>query len=453
MGIIPSKNISEQINSLGRKLKGSSKPMNGWLAISPLIVFLAVYLLSSIIAQDFYTVPVSAAFIIASVYALIITRGRSLEERITIFSRGAGNTNILLMIWIFILAGAFAATAKQIGAIDATVNLALKLLPGNLLYAGLFVAACFISMSIGTSVGTIAALVPIGADLAAKINPTDATLPAFITAIVVGGAFFGDNLSFISDTTIAATRTQGCSMKDKFKTNIRIVGPAALIVCILYIFMGSSVEAVPDHGSVELWLIVPYLLIIALALIGLDVSIVLTTGLVVTAVIGFCKGSLSWTGWMLSIGDGIKNMSDLIIVTLLAGGMLEVIRHNGGLDFITRGLTRNIRSKRGAELSIAGLVSISNICTANNTIAIITSGAIAKDITSRFGLDPRKTASILDTFSCLIQGFIPYGAQLLMAAGLAGISSLSVISYLYYPFVMGLCALLAILLRLPRRYS
>ena len=453
MGIISDKHITELISSLRRKLKGSNKPMNGWLAVSPLIVFLAVYLLSSIIAQDFYTVPVSAAFIIASVYALIITRGRSLEERITIFSRGAGNTNILLMIWIFILAGAFAATAKQIGAIDATVNLALKLLPGNLLYAGLFIAACFISMSIGTSVGTIAALVPIGADLAAKINPTDATLPAFITAIIVGGAFFGDNLSFISDTTIAATRTQGCSMKDKFKTNIRIVGPAALIVCILYICMGSSVEAVPDHGSVELWLIVPYLLIIALALIGLDVSIVLTTGLMVTAVIGFCKGSLTWTGWMLSIGDGIKNMSDLIIVTLLAGGMLEVIRHNGGLDFITRGLTRNIRSKRGAELSIAGLVSISNICTANNTIAIITSGAIAKDITSRFGLDPRKTAGILDTFSCLIQGFIPYGAQLLMAAGLAGISSLSVITYLYYPFVMGLCALLAILLRLPRRYS
>ena len=453
MGIIPSKNISEQINALGRKLKGSQKPLNGWLAISPLVVFLAVYLLSSIIAKDFYAVPVSAAFIIASIYALIISRGRSLEERVTIFSRGAGNTNILLMIWIFILAGAFAATAKQIGAIDATVNLALKLLPGNLLYAGLFIAACFISMSIGTSVGTIAALVPIGSELADKINPADPVLPAFITAIIVGGAFFGDNLSFISDTTIAATRTQGCSMRDKFKANIRIVGPAALLVCVLYIFMGSSVEVVPQHADVDLLLILPYLLIIILAIVGLDVSIVLTTGLVLTAIIGFSNGSLTWTGWMVSIGDGIKNMSDLIIVTLLAGGMLEVIRSNGGLDFITRGLTKNIRSKRGAELSIAGLVSISNICTANNTIAIITSGSIAKDITSRFGLDPRKTASILDTFSCLIQGFIPYGAQLLMAAGLAGISSLSIISYLYYPFVMGVCALLAILLRFPRKYS
>ena len=456
MGIIPDKYITEQMKALGRKLKGTSdKPMNGWLAISPLIVFLAVYLVSSIIAKDFYTVPVSSAFIVASIYAIVISRGKSLEERMTVFSRGAGNSNIMLMIWIFILAGAFAATAKQIGAIDATVNLALKLLPGKLLYAGLFIAACFISMSIGTSVGTIAALVPLGADIAGKIDPlgADPGLTAFITAIIVGGALFGDNLSFISDTTIAATRTQGCSMRDKFKANIRIVGPAALIVCGLYIFLGLSVESIPHAGSVDILLILPYLLIIILALIGLDVSIVLTTGLIITAVIGFCKGLLTWTGWMQAIGNGITSMSDLIIVTLLAGGMLEMIRFNGGLDFITRGLTKNIHGKRGAELSIAGLVSLSNICTANNTIAIITSGSIAKGITERFGLDPRKTASILDTFSCLIQGFIPYGAQLLMAAGLAGISSLSITTYLYYPFVMGAFALLAILFRLPRKYS
>ena len=456
MGIIPDKHITELIGTVRRKFEGSNgKPMNGWLAISPLIVFLAVYLVSSLIANDFYTVPVSSAFIIASIYAIVISRCKTLEERMTIFSRGAANSNILLMIWIFILAGAFASTAKQIGAIDATVNIALKLLPGNLLYAGLFVAACFISMSIGTSVGTIAALVPIGADIAGKINPigTDPGLTAFITAIIVGGAFFGDNLSFISDTTIAATRTQGCSMRDKFKTNIRIVGPAALIVCGLYIFMGLSVGEIPHTGSVDILLVIPYLLIITLALIGLDVSVVLTTGLIITALIGFSKGLLTWTGWMQAIGNGITNMSDLIIVTLLAGGMLEMIRYNGGLDFITRGLTKNIHGKRGAELSIAALVSLSNICTANNTIAIITAGTIAKDITTRYGLNPRKTASILDTFSCLIQGFIPYGAQLLMAAGLAGISSLSIISHLYYPFIMGICALLAILFRLPRKYS
>ena len=444
------------MKALGRRLKGSSeKPLNGWLAVSPLLIFLAVYLVSSILAQDFYKIPVSAAFLIASIYALCISRGRSLEERVTIFSQGAGNKNILLMIWIFILAGAFAQTAREIGAIDATVNLALKLLPGNLLYAGLFIASCFISMSIGTSVGTIAALVPIAVDIAHKIAPAGELtgMTSFITAIIVGGAFFGDNLSFISDTTIAATRTQGCSMRDKFKANIRIVGPAALIVCGLYIFMGSSVDAVPQDGSINLVLIIPYILIIALALAGLDVSIVLTTGLAVAAIIGFCKGRLSWTGWMEAIGTGIGGMSDLIIVTLLAGGMLEVIKVNGGLDFITRGLTRRIKGKRGAELSIAGLVSLSNLCTANNTIAIITTGAIARDITTRFDLDPRKTASILDTFSCLIQGLIPYGAQLLMAAGLAGVSSLSIIGYLYYPFVMGACALLAILFLLPRRYS
>ena len=444
------------MKALGRRLKGSSdKPLNGWLAVSPLFVFLAVYLVSSILAQDFYKIPVSSAFLIASIYALCISRGRSLEERVTIFTQGAGNKNILLMIWIFILAGAFAQTAREIGAIDATVNLALKLLPGNLLYAGLFIASCFISMSIGTSVGTIATLVPIAVDIAHKIAPAGELTGtiSFITAIIVGGAFFGDNLSFISDTTIAATRTQGCSMRDKFKANIRIVGPAALIVCGLYIFMGSSVDAVPQDGSINLVLIIPYILIIALALAGLDVSIVLTTGLAVAAIIGFCKGRLSWTGWMEAIGTGIGGMSDLIIVTLLAGGMLEVIKVNGGLDFITRGLTRRIKGKRGAELSIAGLVSLSNLCTANNTIAIITTGAIARDITTRFDLDPRKTASILDTFSCLIQGLIPYGAQLLMAAGLAGVSSLSIIGYLYYPFVMGACALLAILFRLPRRYS
>ena len=433
----------------------NKRRISGLVALSPLFVFLGLYLASCIIAQDFYKIPISAAFLLASVYAITICKGKSLEDRIAVFSAGAGDRNVLLMIWIFVLAGAFASTAKDIGAIEATVNLAMRILPGRLLYAGLFLASCFISMSIGTSVGTIGALVPIVEDLTEKIDPAgmDPGLPAFITAIIVGGAFFGDNLSFISDTTIAATRTQGCTMKDKFKTNIRIVGPAALIVCGLYIFLGSSVNSVPDHGNIDFLLILPYLLIIGLALIGLDVSIVLTTGIIVTAIIGFSKGSLSWASWMMGIGDGIKGMSDLIIVTLLAGGMLEIIRSNGGLDFITKGLTKNIHGKRGAELSIAGLVSLSNICTANNTIAIITSGTIAKDITSRFGLDPRKVASILDTFSCLVQGFIPYGAQILLAASLADISSLSIISYLYYPFIMGICALLAIIFRLPRKYS
>ena len=450
MGIIPNKYISELSQTLKKKTaKFNEKPMSGWLALSPLAVFLGLYLVSSIIANDFYKIPISAAFLIASIYAIIITRGKSLEERVSIFSEGAGNKNVLLMIWIFVLAGAFAATAKQIGAIDATVNLALRVLPGKLLYAGLFLASCFISMSIGTSVGTIVAFVPVAAGIAQEIEVGT----AFVTAIIVGGSFFGDNLSFISDTTIAATRTQECSMRDKFKVNMRIVGPAALVVTMLYIFLGRSVDVVPAAGAVDLILLLPYLLVIILAISGVEVSAVLTIGIVVNALIGFIQGSLTWSGWLEGIGSGISGMGDLIIVTMLAGGMLEIIRTNGGLDFIVSGMTKRIRGKRGAELSIAGLVSLANICTANNTIAIITTGRIAQDITRRFGLDPRKTASILDTFSCLIQGFIPYGAQLLMAAGLAGISSISITAHLYYPFIMGTFALAAIILRLPRKYS
>ena len=444
MGIIPDKYISELSKSISKKWKAhQGKPMNGWYALSPLLVFLCIYLVSSIAAQDFYKIPISAAFLIASVYAVAISRGRPMEERIRIFSEGAGNRNVLLMIWIFVLAGAFAATAKEIGAIDATVSLALKVLPGKMLYAGLFLAACFISMSIGTSVGTIVALVPVAAAIAEGIS----TSVPFITAIIVGGAFFGDNLSFISDTTIAATRTQGCSMADKFRMNLRIAGPAALAVAILYIFMGQSAAAVPESGPVDWVLLIPYILVIVLAISGIDVSIVLSIGLAVNAVIGFTAGELTWSGYLGSIGSGISGMGDLIIVTMLAGGMLELITANGGLDFIVGGLTGKIRGKRGAEFSIAALVSLANICTANNTIAIITTGSIARDITKRFKLDPRRSASILDTFSCLIQGLLPYGAQLLMAAGLAGVSSISIIGHLYYPFALGATAVIAILLK------
>ena len=438
-------------------MTNTSSRYSGLLALSPLLVFLCVYLISSIVAQDFYRIPVSAAFLIASVYALIISKGRTLEERIGIFSEGAGNKNVLLMIWIFVMAGAFASTAKEIGAIDATVNIAMKILPGKLLYAGLFLASCFISMSIGTSVGTIVALVPIAAGIAEEMalsGATDFTASTpFITAIIVGGSFFGDNLSFISDTTIAATRTQECSMTDKFKVNLRIVGPAALIVTVLYIVLGSSVTDIAQPESIRWILLIPYVLVIALALAGVNVIAVLGIGITVNGILGFAQGSLDWSSFLEAIGNGISGMGDLIIVTLLAGGMLELIRHNGGLDYIVSVMTRRINGKRGAEFSIAALVSLANFCTANNTIAIITVGRIARDISQKFGLDPRKSASLLDTFSCLIQGIIPYGAQMLMAAGLAGISSISIIGYLYYPVVMGMCAVLAIIFRLPRKYS
>lgn len=423
----------------------------GLIALSPLFVFLCVYLISSIVAHDFYAIPVSSAFLIATVYAMAISKGKTLEDKISTFSEGAGNKNVLLMIWIFAIAGAFAATAKEIGAIDATVNLAMSILPGKFIFAGLFLAACFISMSIGTSVGTIVALVPIAPGIATELAAGGSTgficSPAFITAIIVGGSFFGDNLSFISDTTIAATKTQNCSMKDKFKVNFKIVMPAALIVCALYVILGQSIVFSPDTERIKWLLLIPYVSVIGLALSGVNVISVLCIGIGLNAILGFSLKLFTWSGFLGTIGSGISEMGDLIIVTLLAGGMLELIRTGGGLDYIVRKMTEHIKSKRGAEMSIAALVSLANLCTANNTIAIITVGGIASDISKRFGLDPRKVASILDTFSCLIQGIIPYGAQMLLASGLAGISAMSISTYLYYPMVMGTCAIMAIIIR------
>ena len=427
----------------------NSKHISGWWALSPLFVFLCLYLVTSIIVNDFYKVPITVAFLVSSCYAIAITRGLKLDQRVYQFSVGASNKNIMLMIWIFILAGAFAQSAKEMGTIDATVNLTLHILPDNLLLAGIFIASCFISLSIGTSVGTIVALTPVATGLALK---TGIDLP-FMVAIVVGGSFFGDNLSFISDTTIASTKTQGCVMRDKFRVNSMIVVPAALIVLIIYIVQGLSITAPPQVQEIEWLKVIPYLVVLGTAIAGINVMIVLLLGIISTAIIGLATGSFGIFDWFGAMGNGITGMGELIIITLLAGGMLETIRYNGGIDFIIGKLTRHVNGKRGAELSIAALVSIANLCTANNTIAIITTGPIAKDIAGKFNLDRRKTASILDTFSCFIQGIIPYGAQLLMAAGLAKISPISIVGNLYYPFTMGTFALLAILFRYPRRYS
>lgn len=420
-----------------------------WWALSPLLVFLCLYLVASILADDFYKVPITVAFLISSCYAIVITPKLSLEQRIHQFSAGASDKNILFMLWIFVLAGAFAQSAKQMGAIDAAVNLTLHILPDNLLLAGIFLAACFISLSIGTSVGTIVALTPVAVGLAEK---TGLSLP-FMVAIVVGGAFFGDNLSFISDTTIASTRTQECAMRDKFHVNFLIVIPAAVIVSVIYVFQGLSVATPSDMQPTEWVKIIPYFIVLGCAIAGMNVMRVLIIGILANGLIGIVTNSFDIFGWFNAMGTGITGMGELVIITLLAGGMLEIIRYNGGITFVIQKLTAHISGKTGAELSIAVLVSIANLCTANNTIAIITIGPIAKDIARKFHLDPRKTASILDTFSCLIQGIIPYGAQMLIAAGLAKISPISIISNLYYPFIMGVCALLAILLRYPRKYS
>lgn len=424
-----------------------NKP-NGW-ALMPLVVFLCLYLVTSLIVNDFYKVPITVAFLVASVYAVATTKGLSLNDRILQYSSGAANKNIMLMLWIFILAGAFAQSAKAMGAIDATVNLTLLLLPDNLLLAGIFLASCFISLSIGTSVGTIVALTPVAAGIAMK---TDVSLP-FMTALVIGGAFFGDNLSFISDTTIAATRTQGCVMRDKFRVNFLIAVPAALLVFIYYIIYGTQVESASEIHAIEWGKVIPYLIVLGTAIAGMNVTLVLLLGVLSTGIIGCIYGSFDLFGWFTSMGEGITGMGELIIITLMAGGMLELIRFNGGVDYILHHLTRHVSNKRGAELSIAALVSLANFCTANNTIAIITVGPLANNIAEQFRVDKRKSASILDTFSCVVQGLIPYGAQMLIAAELTKLSPISIISYLYYPIILGIVALLSILLRYPKRYS
>ena len=424
-----------------------NKP-NAW-ALSPLVVFLCLYLVTSLLINDFYKIPITVAFMVSSIYAVATTKGLSLNDRLIQYSTGAANKNIMLMIWIFILAGAFAQSAQAMGAIDATVNLTLRLLPDNLLLAGIFLAACFISLSIGTSVGTIVALVPVAAGIAAK---TDVSV-VFMTAVVVGGAFFGDNLSFISDTTIAATRTQGCVMRDKFRVNSLIAFPAALLVFIYYIIYGSHIEVVQDIPHVEWVKVIPYLIVLGTAVVGMNVLLVLLLGLVATGIVGMAYGAFDVFGWFGAMGKGMTGMGELIIVTLMAGGMLELIRFNGGVDYVLHRLTKHVRGKRGAELSIAALVSLANVCTANNTIAIITVGPLANDIAEQFRVDKRKSASILDTFSCVIQGIVPYGAQLLIAAELSGLSPINIIGYLYYPMALGAVALLSILFRYPRRYS
>lgn len=421
----------------------------GLKALSPLIILIVFYLATSIIANDFYAVPLTVAFMAASIYAVSMTRGYPLAKRIELFNRGAGNSNIMLMIWIFVLAGAFANAAKDMGCIDATVSLTLNLLPGNLLYAGLFLAACVISISIGTSVGTIVALTPIAIGIAGS---TGVDL-AVVVAIVVGGSFFGDNLSFISDTTIVATSTQGCRLSDKFRVNSYIAMPVAFLVFILYIIIGVDVQSPPPTATIDYLRIVPYTVVLITAIMGMNVMAVLTVGILLTGAVGLIEGTTDTVGWLRSMGAGITSMGELIIITMMAGGLLEMIKANGGIDYIIEKITAHVKSKRGAEFSVAALVSLVNTCTANNTVAIITVGDIAKKIGDAYGVDNRKNASLLDTFSCCMQGIIPYGVQILIASGLSKLSPTEILPHLYYPVALGIAALLSIYFRYPRKYS
>lgn len=431
----------------------------GLLALSPLFLLIVLIVAFTVYSVDSghqdTSLSLTVAFMISSIYAVAISGGMPVRKRVDTYSKGAGANNLMLMLWIYVLAGSFAASAKAMGAVDATVNLALSILPASMILPGLFLAACFISVSIGTSVGTVVALVPIAAGLA---HSMDANV-GMMTAIIVGGAYFGDNLSFISDTTVVATQTQNCKMSDKFKVNSMIVVPAAVLVLIAYSVMGVGLQAPTHINEVEYMKVLPYLTVLITAIAGMNVMAVLTLGTLLCGAIGIgshllgASGSYDLFGWFSAMGNGIIGMGELIIIAMMAGGMLEIIRENGGIDFIINKITAHVNSKRGAELSIAALVSMVNICTANNTVAILTVGNISKKIGDRFGVDNRKAASILDTFSCMVQGLIPYGVQMLLAAGLANLSPMDILPYLYYPLAIGVAALLAILLRYPKRYS
>jgi len=430
----------------------SSEPViplrRGLLSLSPLVVFVCLYLATSLIVRDFYKVPITVAFLLSSVYAVMIMRG-SIKERVEVFSRGAGHPDVMLMLWIFILAGAFASSAKAMGAVDATVNLTLRLLPDTFLLPGIFLAACVVSFAIGTSVGTVVALTPVAAGLAQASGGVSLGL---VVAIVLGGAYFGDNLSFISDTTIVATQTQGCRMSDKFRANFRLVVPMALLVFVIYFLQGRGLHVASSIPEVDVLRVLPYLLVIVTAVLGLNVMLVLLLGLLLTGIVGMSAGAFTLFGWFQSMADGMTGMAELMIMTLLAGGMFAIIQHTGGITFLIQRLTRRIKGRRGAETSISLLVCLINICTANNTVAIMSSGSIARDVAHRYGIDPRRTACLLDTTSCATQAFLPYGAQMLMAAGLAQVNPLDIIPWLHYPLALVVAVVLSIVFQLPRQY-
>ena len=419
----------------------------GLLALSPIIVLLTIYLAASLIAGDFYSIPMAAIFTVASIYALMIKNGTTLGTRAKDFYKGATNSRIMYMVWIFLFAGTFAEIAKSMGAVDATVQLTRSLIPSNFLPAGIFIASCFISLSIGTSVGTIVALTPVVEGLAGQMDCST----AWLVAIVVGGAFFGDNLSFISDTTIAATQSQGCKMKDKFKANFAIVLPAAIATLCIYLFGNQATEYALVEQSVEWFKAIPYLVVIILALVGVNVLVVLIVGTIIANLMALIDGDFELLTIFTAAGEGLNSMCELILVTLLAGGVMAIVRELGGFDYLIDKMTKKVSSRRGAEAVIALLTAITNFCTANNTISILTVGPIARDLSVRYGVPARKSASLMDTISCFVQGFLPYGAQLLMAAGLAAISPMEIILHLYYPFLIFIMAVVSIIIQFPKR--
>ncbi|TPG88975.1 Na+/H+ antiporter NhaC family protein [Brevibacillus laterosporus] len=423
-----------------KQTKGSA------FALLPLGIFLVLFIGSGVITGDFYQLPIIVAILIAVTVALAMNRNETFTTKVERFAKGAGNPNIIIMLLIFVLAGAFSQAAKGMGSVEATVNLALSVLPQGFVVVGLFIIAAFISLAMGTSMGTIAALAPIAIGISEQ---TDISI-ALTIATVVGGAMFGDNLSFISDTTIAAVRTQGTEMKDKFKTNFLIVLPAAIITIILLVVLTLGNHTNMVTGTFNWVKILPYAGVLIAALLGWNVLVVLAGGTVLSGIIGMVDGSYTLATFFKNVTVGISGMMELVLLTMLIGGMIEIIQHNGGIHYLMNVLTRNIRSKKGAEFGIAGLVSMTNMCTANNTIAIIFAGPLAKNISDQYEIDPRKSASLLDLFSCSVQGIIPYGAQMLTAAGFASLSPIDLLPYAFYPMLVAVCGIISIMINFPR---
>ena len=401
------------------------------MALSPLIVFLGLYVVISLIIGDFYKIPLTVALLVASLWALVVYREVPFHERIEAFAKEAGNSNVLYMVWIFILAGCFASLADKTGAVESTVALTINQLPSTFVMPGLFMAACFISMAIGTSVGTVVALIPLAVNYASNVG---GDIPFFV-AIVLGGSFFGDNLSFISDTTIAATRTQGCNMSEKFRANFLLALPAALITLAIYILGDFPIPDSNHEITANPWLVIPYLAVIVLAISGVNVTITLVTGILLAFIFALSEGYgiFEILGFM---GSGIDGMGNLIIITLMAAGMLGLIKAAGGIKALLNFLSKGVKGIRGAQGVIALLVGIVNLCTANNTVAILTVGSISKNISDKFGIPPRRSASLLDTSSCIVQCLIPYGAQTLLATSLAATAPTAPWRYLFYPWIL-----------------
>jgi Na+/H+ antiporter NhaC len=416
---------------------------NVW-ALLPIFVFLILFVGVGVISGDFYTMPAVVGFMIALMVAFLQNRKITFAQKLSIMARSAGEENIIIMCLIFLLAGAFSGAVKAAGGADSAVNLGLSILPPQFAVVGLFIIACFISLSMGTSMGTIAALASIAVGISEKTNISLAICIGAVTC----GAMFGDNLSMISDTTIAATRTQGCEMKDKFKENFLIVLPAAILTAIIFLALTwNSSFKLNEDLSYNIFQVIPYFVVLIGALVGLNVFVVLIAGTILAVITGLATGAMLPSEIFSSIGSGVSSMFEITVISILVAGIVGIVKANGGIDFLINLIRGSIRSKKGAELGVAGLISLVDIATANNTVAIVMAGPIAKEISTEFKLEPKRTASILDIFASVWQGIIPYGAQLLSAAQLTALTPFAIIPYLFYPFLMALSGIIAILFR------